>query len=169
MHMEDQGGGDGAPVAIPPQEGEEEVNSFPIAKLLRPNCSLLNYFLLLPSSLGEIRSPGSGTDSSTSRNDDSGLCYIVVMGIFPELISQPGYEGYALASRQRGARSVIFPLLHVCHFEWIFFSILISPWIQSWSWHLVMNLLSLQRYQACWYSAQRIWRISRLWSRDQVK
>ena len=35
MHMEDQGGGDGAPVAIPPQEGEEEVNSFLIAKLLR--------------------------------------------------------------------------------------------------------------------------------------
>ena len=76
MHMEDQGGGDGAPVAIPPQEGEEEVNSFPIAKLLRLNCPLLNYFPLLPSSLGEIRSPGSGTDSSTSRNDDSGLCYM---------------------------------------------------------------------------------------------
>ena len=125
--MEDQGGGDGAPVAIPPQEGEEEVNSFPIAKLFRLYCPLLNYFLLLPSSLGEIRSPGSGTDSSTSRNDDSGLCYIVDMGIFPELISQPGYEGYALASRQRGARSVMVPLLHVCYFEWIFFSILISP------------------------------------------
>ena len=28
MHMEDQGGGDGAPVAIPPQEGEEEVTVF---------------------------------------------------------------------------------------------------------------------------------------------
>ena len=35
MHMEDQGGGDGAPVAIPPQEGEEEVNSFSIAKLFQ--------------------------------------------------------------------------------------------------------------------------------------
>ena len=41
--------------------------------------------------------------------------------IFPKLKSQPGYEGYALASRQRGARSVMVPLLHVCHFEWIFF------------------------------------------------
>ena len=79
--MEDQGGGDGAPVAIPPQEGEEEVNSFPIAKLFRLYCPLLIYLLLLPSPLGEIRSPGSGTDSSTSRNDDSGVCYIVNMGI----------------------------------------------------------------------------------------
>ena len=131
MHMEDQGGGDGAPVAIPPQEGEEEVNSFSIAKLLRLNCPLLNYFLLLPSSLGEIRSPGSGTDSSTSRNDDSGLCSVVSIGILPKLKFQPGYEGYALASRQRGARSVIVPQLHVCSFEWIFFSILISPCIQS--------------------------------------
>ena len=126
--MEDQGGGDGAPVAIPPQEGEEEVNSFPMAK---PYCPLLNYFLLLPSSLGEIRSPGSGTDSSTSRNDDSGLCYIVIMGIFPKLKSQPGYEGYALASRQRGARSVIVPLLHAYYFKWIFSSILNSPYIHS--------------------------------------
>ena len=32
MHMEDQGGGDGAPVAIPPQEGEEEVNSSGVSK-----------------------------------------------------------------------------------------------------------------------------------------
>ena len=106
---------------------EEEVNSFPIAKLFRLYCPLLNYFLLLPSSLGEIRSPGSGTDSSTSRNDDSGLCYIVDMGIFPEIKSQPGYEGYALASRQRGARSVIVPLLHAYYFKWISSSILNSP------------------------------------------
>ena len=106
MHMEDQGGGDGAPVAIPPQDGEEEVNNFPIAKCFSLNCPPLNSFLLLPSSPSEIRFPGSGTESSTSRNDDSGLCYIVNTGIFPELKSQPGYEGSALASRQRGARSV---------------------------------------------------------------
>jgi len=53
MHMEDQGGGDGAPVAIPPQEGEEEVRA-PIPQ-------------------------------------------------HQEMMIQPGYEGYALASRQRGA------------------------------------------------------------------
>ena len=46
MHMEDQGGGDSAPVAIPPQEGEEEVNSFSIAKLLRLNCPVPTLKLL---------------------------------------------------------------------------------------------------------------------------
>ena len=61
MHMEDQGGGDGAPVAIPPQEGEEEVNSFSMAKLLSLNCPLLNYSMFLPLHLvksdPQVRAP----------------------------------------------------------------------------------------------------------------
>ena len=170
MHMEDQGGGDGAPVAIPPQEGEEEVNSILSTKLLRLKLPTLKLLPALAIITWWNQIPRFG---HRFLNIKKWWSRFVLYCLWAWVFFLNSNLSLAMRAMRlpagKGERGQWwFPYCTFAILSGYFFSIHISQWIQSWSWNLVINILSLQRYQACWYSAQRFWRIPRLWSRDEV-